>query len=117
MSAAHPIITITGSSGAGTTTVKKAFENIFRRERVKAAIVEGDSFLRLDRKQMREAMQQAADQGNTHFSHFGSEANLFAELEQLFQKYGETGCGKVRKYLHDNEEARRFGQEAGTFTP
>ena len=118
MSAAHPIIAITGSSGAGTTTVKRTFENIFRREGVKAAIVEGDSFHRYDRKEMREAMKHAAAEGNPHFfSHFGQEANLFTELEQLFQNYGESGHGRVRKYLHDTEEAKQYGQEPGTFTP
>ena len=32
MSEKHPIIAITGSSGAGTTTVQHTFEQIFRRE-------------------------------------------------------------------------------------
>jgi len=117
MSTAHPIIAITGSSGAGTTTVKKTFENIFRREGVKAAIVEGDSFHRYDRLEMREAMKRATAAGNPHFSHFGPDANLFDELEKLFQSYGEAGRGKVRKYLHDAEEAAHYGQEPGTFTP
>ena len=44
MSERHPIIAITGSSGAGTSTVTRTFSNIFRREGVKAAIIEGDSF-------------------------------------------------------------------------
>lgn len=117
MSSAHPIIAITVSSGAGTTTVKKTFENIFRREGVKPAIVEGDSFHRYDRLAMREAMQRAAAAGNPHFSHFGPDANLFDELAKLFQNYGESGRGKVRKYLHDAEEAAPSGQEPGTFTP
>jgi phosphoribulokinase len=116
MSAAHPIIAITGSSGAGTTTVKKAFENIFRRERITAAIVEGDSFHRYDRLEMREAMRRAAVEGNPHFSHFGDEANLFAELEQLFQSYGDSGHGRIRRYLHAAEEASQYGKGAGTFT-
>jgi phosphoribulokinase len=30
MSERHPIIAITGSSGAGTTSVTRTFENIFR---------------------------------------------------------------------------------------
>ena len=44
MSERHPIIAITGSSGAGTTSVTRTFENIFRREGVNAAIIEGGGF-------------------------------------------------------------------------
>ena len=116
MSAKHPIISITGSSGAGTTSVTRTFENIFRRESVKAAIVEGDSFHRHDRKAMKIAMAEAESRGNLHFSHFGDEANLFAELETLFRDYAESGTGQSRKYLHNAEEAAPYGQEPGTFT-
>ena len=52
MSRLHPIISVTGSSGAGTSTVKHAFEAIFRRIGVMSAIVEGDSFHRYDRMSM-----------------------------------------------------------------
>jgi phosphoribulokinase len=114
MSAKHPIVAITGSSGAGTTSVTRTFENIFRREGVKAAIVEGDSFHRYDRQAMKVAMAEA---GNRNFSHFGEDANLFAELETLFRDYGEAGMGQSRKYLHDAQEAAPFKQEPGTFTP
>lgn len=117
MSAKHPIIAVTGSSGAGTTTVMKSFQHIFRREGIRAQIVEGDSFHRYDRKTMREKMKQAEAAGNKHLSHFGPENNLFAELEALFRGYGETGTGKVRKYLHDASEAEPYKQEPGTFTP
>ena len=116
MSAKHPIISITGSSGAGTTSVTRTFENIFRRENVKAAIVEGDSFHRYDRKAMKIAMAEAEAKGNLHFSHFGDEANLFAELEALFRDYAESGTGQSRKYLHNLEEAAPYKQEPGTFT-
>jgi phosphoribulokinase len=116
MSAKHPIISITGSSGAGTTSVTRTFENIFRRENVKAAIVEGDSFHRFDRKAMKLAMAEAEAKGNLHFSHFGDEANLFAELEALFRDYAESGSGNSRKYLHNLEEAAPYKQEPGTFT-
>ncbi|MGD8956521.1 MAG: phosphoribulokinase, partial [Chromatiaceae bacterium] len=44
MSKKHPVVAVTGSSGAGTTTVKRAFEHIFIREGINAAVVEGDSF-------------------------------------------------------------------------
>ncbi len=116
MSAKHPIIAVTGSSGAGTTTVKNAFEHLFRREGIKAAIVEGDAFHRYDREQMKKAVVEAQAQGKT-LSHFGPEANLFDKLEELFKSYSETGTGMVRKYLHNEEEAAPYNQKPGTFTP
>lgn len=116
MSEKHPIIAITGSSGAGTTTVQQAFEAIFRREDIDAAVIEGDSLHRYDRNEMKERM--AVDHaGGGHLSHFGPEANLFEEIEQLFRTYSETGTGRCRKYLHNVEEAELYGQEQGTFTP
>ncbi len=117
MSAKHPIIAITGSSGAGTTSVTRTFENIFRRDGVTAAVIEGDSFHRFDRKSMKVAMADAEAKGNQHFSHFGEDANLFAELEQLFANYAKTGTGQSRKYLHNAEEAGPYKQDPGTFTP
>ncbi|HEY2928297.1 phosphoribulokinase [Piscinibacter sp.] len=117
MSTQHPIIAITGSSGAGTTSVTRTFENIFRREGVRAAVIEGDSFHRYDRKDMKAAMAESERKGLPHFSHFGADANLFAELEDLFRMYAETGTGRSRKYLHDENEAAPFKQEPGTFTP
>ena len=116
MSEKHPIIAITGSSGAGTSSVTKTFENIFRREHVKAAIIEGDSFHRYDRKEMRARQLEAEQAGNGHFSHFGPENNLFPELEGLFKSYATDGTGRFRRYLHDAEEAKPYGQEPGTFT-
>ncbi len=116
MSQKHPVVAITGSSGAGTTTVTTTFEQIFRREGVRAAIVEGDSFHRYDRLAMRELLADAVAKGQ-NLSHFGPEANLFPELESLFRSYGETGSGRSRKYLHNDEEAAPFRQEPGTFTP
>ena len=117
MSLKHPVIAITGSSGAGTTSVTRTFQHIFRREKLKAAIIEGDAFHRYDRKAMKAAMAEAAQNGNNHFSHFGPEANLFEELEALFASYGESGGGRSRKYLHNEAEAAPYGQEPGTFTP
>ena len=116
MSELHPVVAVTGSSGAGTSTVKTAFEHIFRRLELTAAVIEGDSFHRYDRAAMRRAVQQAEERG-TQISHFGPEANLLKELEQLFQYYGETGGGQRRFYIHDVEEGHKFGQEPGTFTP
>jgi phosphoribulokinase len=112
----HPVIAITGSSGAGTTSVSKTFETIFRREGVKAAFVEGDAFHRHDRAAMRQKMAEETARGNLHFSHFGEENNLFEELEALFRDYGECGSGRTRKYLHSPEEAAPYAQPAGTFT-
>jgi phosphoribulokinase len=117
MSRRHPIIAVTGSSGAGTTSVTRTFQHVFRREGVNAAIVEGDAFHRYDRAAMRAAMAAAAEAGNQHFSHFGPESNLFEELETLFRGYGETGTGTFRRYLHDEAEAAPSGQGPGTFTP
>ncbi len=116
MSKKHPIIAVTGSSGAGTTTVKHAFGDIFRRENVNAAVVEGDSFHRYNRAEMKEAIKSASAAGR-NLSHFGPDANLFDTLEQLFRQYGETGGGKNRLYLHDHNEAAPYKQEPGTFTP
>jgi phosphoribulokinase len=117
MSTQHPVVAITGSSGAGTTSVMRTFEQIFRREKVNAAFMEGDSFHRYDRLGMKEQMQNSLTRGDHTFSHFGPDANLFEELETLFREYGETGGGRVRKYLHDEEEAAPYGQKPGTFTP
>jgi len=116
MSKRHPIIAVTGASGAGTTTVIESFKHVFRREAIRVHIVEGDAFHRYDRTAMREVMAEAEKQGNRHFSHFGPEANLFAELEELFRNYSETGTGRARKYLHNEAEAAPYNREPGTFT-
>ena len=116
MSVKHPVIAVTGSSGAGTTTVKNAFEHIFRREGITPAVIEGDSFHRYDRVAMKAEVAKAQESGGS-ISHFGAEANLFDKLEELFKAYGETGTGERRYYLHNEEEAEPYGQEPGTFTP
>lgn len=122
MSATNPIVVVTGSSGAGTSTVKRAFENIFRREDINPAIIEGDSFHRFDRMSMRAEMKKAEEEG-LNLSHFGPEANLFDSLEDLFKTYGETGSGKKRYYLHSQEEAAEHNARLSTdlgpgqFTP
>ncbi len=116
MSKQHPIIAITGSSGAGTSTVRVAMEHIFRRDGTNAALVEGDSFHRYDRLEMQRQLEQAYAEGR-NLSHFGPEGNLFDRLEALFMEYSEHGTGLRRYYLHDWEEAGRYGQEPGTFTP
>jgi phosphoribulokinase len=116
MSRKHPIISITGSSGAGTTSVKRTFEQIFHREKVKAAFIEGDAFHRFDRAEMRVQMAEESERDNKHFSHFSPETNLFEELERTFREYGETGTAVTRHYIHDDVEAARHGSPPGTFT-
>ncbi|WP_455281917.1 phosphoribulokinase [Cupriavidus necator] len=116
MSDRYPIIAITGSSGAGTTSVTRTFESIFRREGVKSVVIEGDSFHRYNRAEMQVKMAEAEKTGNMNFSHFGPENNLFGELENLFRSYAESGTGRRRCYLHSAGEAARYGQEPGTFT-
>jgi phosphoribulokinase len=116
MSQRHPIIAITGSSGAGTTSVQRTFQQIFRREGVNPAYVEGDSFHRFDRLEMKAEMAAALERGDHALSHFGEEANLFVELEALFAEYGNSGGGRTRKYLHDHAEAEPYKQQPGTFT-
>ena len=116
MSRKHPTISITGSSGAGTTSVKRTFEQIFHREHVKAVFIEGDAFHRFDRAEMRLQMATEAERGNKHFSHFSPETNLFEELEKAFRDYGETGTAVTRHYVHDEQEAACYGATPGTFT-
>ncbi|HET6756525.1 MAG TPA: phosphoribulokinase [Burkholderiales bacterium] len=115
MSAKHPVIAVTGSSGAGTTSVKRTFEHIFRREKIKAAIIEGDSFHRYDREGMKQVTAEWEANG-LRLSHFSPEANLFDELEGLFRQFGETGTGKMRYYLHNDDEAAQHKGKSGTFT-
>lgn len=116
MSVAHPVVAVTGSSGAGTSTVKHAFEDIFRRSGIKPVVIEGDSFHRYDRKAMRTEVVKAEKKGKS-LTHFGHEANCLDRLEQLFQTYSETGKGEKRYYIHDEEESAKFNQPPGTFTP
>ena len=116
MSKKHPIIAVTGSSGAGTTTVKQAFEHIFLREGVNPVVIEGDSYHKFDRAAMKVAMQEAEQAGNHSFSHFGPDANLFDKLEETFKSYGDTGSCQRRYYLHSDEEAEPYSQKPGEFT-
>ena len=117
MSVRHPIVAVTGSSGAGTTTVMRSFTHIFRREKINAQIIEGDAFHRYDRLGMREALRQSERDGVRNFSHFGPDANLLDELEQLFAAYGASGGGQFRRYVHDEADAVVYKQDPGTFTP
>lgn len=109
MSRKHPIVAITGSSGAGTSTVTETFEQIFRRESITSTVVHGDSFHRYDRVEMKRFFEEATKAGATPPSHFGPEANDFESLEKLFEQYGKDGTGRIRNYVHDEEEAIEFG--------
>ncbi|MBE9031117.1 phosphoribulokinase [filamentous cyanobacterium LEGE 11480] len=122
MSKKHPIIAVTGSSGAGTSTVKRAFEHIFAREKINPVVVEGDSYHKYNRLEMREVMTKALAEGRD-LSHFGVDANILDQLEALFKEYGESGTGKKRYYLHNAEEAEHHNArlktscQSGEFTP
>lgn len=116
MSRKHPIVAVTGSSGAGTTAVRATFEALFEAESVNAAFVEGDSFHKYERDEMRKLTDEWERTAGRAISHFGPEANLFDDLEALFAEYGEQGTGTTRLYLHNEERAARYGQKAGTFT-
>lgn len=116
MSRKHPIISVTGSSGAGTTTVKHTFDQIFRREGIKAVSIEGDAFHRYNRAEMKAELDRRFAAGDATFSHFSYEANILDELEGVFRSYGETGRARTRHYVHDDQEAERYGVPPGHFT-
>lgn len=120
MSKKHPIIAVTGSSGAGTSSVKVAFEHMFHREGIKAAVIEGDSYHSYNRAEMKEAMERAQEESHAYFSHFGTKANLFDELQETYRRYGENGTGKWRLYLHNHEACKPYAKlrlKPGEFTP
>jgi len=116
MSKKHPIISVTGSSGAGTSTVKHTFDQIFRREGITAVSIEGDAFHRFNRADMKAELDRRVAEGDMTFSHFSYEANELEELERVFRDYGQTGKGRTRTYVHDEGEAARTGVAPGNFT-
>jgi len=116
MSKKHPIISVTGSSGAGTSTVKHTFDQIFRREGITAVSIEGDAFHRFNRADMKAELARRVAEGNQTFSHFSYEANELEELQRVFRDYGGTGKGRTRTYVHDEVEAARTGVAPGNFT-
>jgi len=111
----YPIIAVTGSSGAGTSTVKEALQHIFKFVGARAADIEGDSFHRYDRAEMKAERKKAKKSGR-NLSHFGPEGNLFDKQFEVFRQYGETGTGTRRHYIHNEEEAVLYGGPLGTFT-
>ncbi len=110
MSRKHPTLAITGSTGAGTTTVKQAFEHIFRRENFRAASISGDCFHLHTREEFKQILKQETKEKGGHISHFRPEGNDFGVLEQLFECYGKDGLGRYRYYRHDDHEARYQSQ-------
>ena len=116
MSTKHPIVAITGSSGAGTSNVKIAFEQIFRREGINPAIIEGDCFHRYNRQEMDEIVARIEKEGG-NVTHFGPEGNLFEELEVVFAEYAQSATGKRRYYIHNEDEAAQHGARVGELTP
>lgn len=116
MSTKYPIISVVGSSGAGTSTVKHTFEQIFRRESVNAAMIEGDAFHRYDRAEMKAEMERRIEAGDFTFSHFSTGANILDQLEAQFASYAATGRCKTRNYVHNDSEAELHGVAPGTFT-
>ena len=116
MSIKHPIISVTGSSGAGTSTVKHTFQQIFRRESVKAVTLEGDAFHRYNRKEMKKELEKRHAAGDETFSHFSFDANLLPELEDCFRNYSEQGTCRYRHYIHNSNEEHLYGAKPGSFT-
>ena len=116
MSKQHPIVAITGSAGAGTTTVRHAFSAIFRRQGISAQFVKGDSFYRYGQAEMEQRIAESSQRGHP-ISFFGPDANHFDKLESLFQQYATNGNGELRSYVRDEADAKRFGLAVGGFTP
>ena len=114
MSIKHPIISVTGSSGAGTSTVKHTFQQIFRRESVKAATIEGDAFHRYNRREMKKEVEKRNAAGDATFSHFSFDANLLPELEECFRSYSKKGTCRYRHYVHNAEDEQLHGVKAGS---
>lgn len=116
MSQAHPILGITGSSGAGTSSAVRVFAHLFKNLGLKAAMIEGDAFHSVDREGNSKAIERARIRGE-NFSLFGPAGNHLERLQNLLREYGEKGTGKTRHYLHTEQEAKACGQPVGTFTP
>lgn len=116
MSQHHPIVAVTGSAGAGTTTVRHAFSDIFRRQGIQAQLVKGNSFYRFEQAEMNRLIAQPIQAGRP-ISYFGPEANHFDKLESLFAQYAKNASGAIRQYVKDEADAKQFGQPIGTFTP
>lgn len=114
MSARHPIIALTGSSGAGTTSTGRTLKTILEAAGVNTVMVEGDSFHRFTRDEMSAIAAQGRFGSANHFS---LEANHIDKLEALFIQYGLQGQGRFRRYVHnEDEDLIDAGYQPGTFT-
>ncbi len=122
MSKQHPVIAVTGSSGAGTTFVKRVFKKIFKEQNITPNIIEGDSFHKYERSEMKALVAKSRENGKV-LTHFSDEANHFDKVRDLFREYGNTGGGQKRYYIHSEAEATRHNARLGTslepgqFTP
>ncbi len=115
MSEQHPVIAVTGASGAGTTVVQQAFKEIFFRQKINAAFVQGDGFLRYSDKDTEKHISQTLADGQ-HISCYGPELNDFSRLEESFHRYSESGNCSIRcKVSHEN--AHLYSEPVGEFTP
>ena len=115
MSAKHPVIAVTGSSGAGTTTTSLAFRKIFAQLNLHAAEVEGDSFHRYTRPEMDTAIRKARDQGK-HILLRPRGQRLWP-AGKTFSEYGLSGKGQSRRICIPHDEAVPWNRVPGTFTP
>ena len=116
MSKKYPIIAITGSAGAGTTTVRHVFSDIFRRQGLSAQIIKGDCFQRHEKAEMDRLIVESVQRGKP-ITYFGPEANLFEKQEAVFAQYAKSGSAEIRHYIKDKDDAIEFGQAIGSFTP
>ncbi|HFE39196.1 MAG TPA: phosphoribulokinase [Gammaproteobacteria bacterium] len=116
MSQKHPVIAITGSVGAGTTTVQRIFANIFQRNKINASYVHGNSFRKYPRDELA-SIFSCAEKNGKPISHFGPEVNLLDRLESLFREYSRSGSGCVREYIETHEQAAKHQLPIGNFSP
>jgi len=117
MSKKFPIIAITGSSGAGTSTVRDSFQHIFTRDNIDASIIDGDAFHKYERKEMDDLIKKYSKNSVVNFSHFSPDANLLGDLANTFKRFGDTGKYKTRRYIHTDEDSRIYKKKPGTMTP
>lgn len=111
----HPIVAVTGSCGAGLSTVRHAFKTVVRRLGLNAVMVHGDAFRRYTEGQFATLLEDAHASGR-HLSWFGPECNHFAELEALFRGYARSGGGMLREYAHNEKHAAKLGIPVGEFS-
>lgn len=114
MSEQHPVIAVTGASGAGTTAVQQAFKEIFFRQKINAAFLQGSGFLRYSEIESEKYISQSLADGR-HISCYGPELNDFTRLQNCFSHYSETGCCDMRfKVTEGNQHL--YTAPVGEFT-